>query len=404
MVGRSPRNPWQAGFSEHEYKQRYNHLRHEMQLRSLDCLLIYGTGVFFGSDPGSPNVMYLAGYPPAIAGYLVFPRTGEPTLVLFAGNHLANAKDLSVVTDIRTGRDIAEVAVARIHELGLGGGRIGLVGNFGWTLASVPLEHYQTLTRAFPSATFENVTDWYEDARLVKSTEEIRLMERAAAICDAAQKYGRQLMRPGAVDIDIQNKVQAFVHRKGARTAFGHVQPTPMANPSMAYPSFYPTGRIFQPGDAVMTEFTAGIGGYLGKLFATMFIGQPTPAYRDMFGLAAETYHALHERVQPGMRVREVRQFMAARTNTSAYEANYMFSGWSNYNTPPAYNPRTDDRELDLELSPGLCFSVVGWMRTPDHSAGVWIGDTSIMTNQGLRNLHAYPIDDMSYATLQDGL
>ena len=400
MVGRSPSNPWQPGFSKDEYLERYSRLRHEMQLRSLDCLLIYGTGVFFGSDPGSPNVMYLAGYPPAIGGYLVFPRVGDPTLVIFAGNHLANAKDLSVVTDIRAGRDIAAVAVARMRELSLEGGRIGLVGNFGWTLASVPVEHHRTFTVAFPDASFENVTDWYEGTRLMKSPEEVRLMEKAAAICDAAQEHVRRLARPGAVDIDIQNAAQAFVHRKGARTAFGHIQPTPMTNPSMDYPSFYPIGRVFQTGDAVLTEFTAGVGGYLGKLFATMFLGEPTRPYREMFGLAADTYHLLHERVRSGMRVREVRQFMAARATGSGYESTYMFSGWSNYNTPPAYNPRADDPELELELRPGLCFSVVGWTRTNDHSAGVWIGDTSIMTDAGLRNLHAYPADDINHATL----
>jgi Xaa-Pro aminopeptidase len=371
-----------------------------MQARSLDCLLVYGTGVFFGSDPGSPNVMYLAGYPPAIAGYLVFPRVGDPTLVLFVSGHLANAKDLSVVKDIRTGRDIAAVAVTRIQELGLGSGRIGLVGNFGWTRASVPVEHYQTFTQALPGASFENVTDWYEGRRLIKSREEVDLLERAAAICDGGQEYARELMRPGALDIDIQNEVQAYVHRKGARTTFGHVQPTPMANPSMAYPSFYPIGRAFQTGDAVMTEFTAGLGGYLAKLFVTLFLGAPTPAYREMFELAADTYHALHERVEPGMRVTDVDQFMSARVSDTAYELGYMFAGWSNYNTPPAVNPRSGDWELELTLSPGICFSVVGWTRTPDRSAGVWVGDTSIMTDSGLRNLHAYPVDDLSHATL----
>jgi hypothetical protein len=77
-----------------------------------------------------------------------------------------------------------------------------------------------------------------------------------------------------------------------------------------------------------------------------------------------------------------------------------MFAGWSNYNTPPAVNPRSGDWELELKLSPGICFSVVGWIRTRDRSAGVWVGDTSIMTDNGLRNLHEYPVDDLSHATL----
>lgn len=393
-------NPWQPHFSTQEYERRYDRLRHEMQLRSLDCLVIYGTGVFFGSDPGSPNVMYLAAYPPAIAGYVVFPRVGEPTLVLFVAGHLANAKDLSVIGDIRTGRNIAGVAVTRMQELGLDSGRIGLVGNFGWTQASVPVEHYRTFTDAFPAASFDNVTDWYEAARLVKSTEEVRLMEMAASVCDEGQEHVRDLVRPGVIDIDIQNEFQAFVHRKGARTTFGHIQPTPMANPAMAYPSFYPIGRAVATGDVVMTEFTAGLGGYMGKLFVTMFLGEPTPRYGEMFRVAAETYHLLHDRVRAGMSVGEVDQLMVTRANQSLFDLGYVFAGWSNYNTPPAVNPRAGEWELELELRPGLCFSVVGWTRTRDRSAGVWIGDTSVMTDTSLRNLHKYPVDDLAYSTL----
>jgi len=391
---------WRARFSQGEYDERYARLRQRMDEASLDCLLVYGSPLFFGSDGGSPNLTYLAGYAPSVHGYLVFPRDADPTLIIFAGNHVTNAREVGVISDVRAARAIEDAVVVRVRELGRDGPKVGIVGNFGWCGASIPVEHYRTFVDAFGAGAVEVVTEWFELGRLTKSVEEIRVLREAAAICDEAQEHMRGLAVPGAVDVALQNRVWSLVHDRGGRTAFGHVQPTPMEHPEMQYPSYYPVGRVVAAGDAIMSELTAGLGGYFGKLFGTMFVGQPTASYSEMFHLAADIRREIYESATPGMPARELGRLLDGDAAKFGYESSSHLAGWSTYNTPPAYNPRADDSELDMPLTPGICFSVVGWVRTRDRTSAVWLGDTAIMTDDGLSSLHHYPIDDIAHATL----
>lgn len=61
-------NDWWPKFSKREYARRYDDLRRAMDERGLDCLAIYGAPLFFGTDPGGPNIAYLAAYAPAVHG------------------------------------------------------------------------------------------------------------------------------------------------------------------------------------------------------------------------------------------------------------------------------------------------------------------------------------------------
>ena len=101
---------------------------------------------------------------------------------------------------IYVGTDLPGLVRDRLNELGLTESRIGIVGNFAWSKASIPVEHHEAFKTNLPNATLEYVTEWYEQCRLAKSDEEVQFMQAGAAICDrafdafrgmAALTYGR---------------------------------------------------------------------------------------------------------------------------------------------------------------------------------------------------------------------
>ena len=69
--------PW---FSDNEYKARYSRIRKEMEKKNLDCLIIYGIGGYLGTDPGRPNVVYVASFASFVQTYVIFPLNEEHTL------------------------------------------------------------------------------------------------------------------------------------------------------------------------------------------------------------------------------------------------------------------------------------------------------------------------------------
>jgi Xaa-Pro aminopeptidase len=393
-------NDWWPRFSDSEYERRYRLVREAMAARGLDCLLVYGAPIFYGTDPGAPNMVYLAGYAPSCQGYVVFPREGEPTLLIYEAIHRANALEMSVLPDVRGGTGLEALAVERVRELGCEGGRVGIVGSFGWSGVSIPVEHDRAFRDGLPGATFETVTGWFEELRLVKSEGELALMRAAALMTDRAAEAIQAMARPGVTDIALHNEALRVVHELGGRTPFGHLGSTSMLHPAMVYPRYYPLNRVVQRGDVIMTEVCAGSGGYFGKIYGTLVVGPPTAAYQRMLELAAAGYRQLYETVKPGLRVGDIQDALATVDQPAGLRVRASAGGWSTYNTPPSLFPGRATALREMVLQPGLCLNVNGWVMSDDERMGVWLGDTAVLTADGLRPLTRYPVSDLERIVL----
>jgi Xaa-Pro aminopeptidase len=389
-------------FSPGEYERRRRVIRESMRERGLDCLVVYGAHHWAGTDSGQVNAVYLANYAAIPHGYVILPLDAEPTLFLSFGGHLTNAREISAVEDVRVGGfDLVPAVAARLEELGLGSGRIGIVGPLpSWWTNTIPVEHHAYLTGRFPGARFETVSDWYEGFRLAKSDEEIERMRRAAALTDQAQEAVIRAARVGVRHSDLRRLVEEVVGQAGGRYPFSHVGSTSMANPDRVYPDFYPTHRTIAAGDVVMTEVAAGYGLYFGKLWATWFMGEPTDEYRRLFELAVSVYDRVVDELRPGMTARDVDRWLDPFREAGCTNGLALVSGWSSYNHAPNVG-RIDEPvqvapdgpdEAPPVFEPGQTLTVNAYPILRGTHVGIWVGTTCVLTDHGLDRLHAYPV------------
>ena len=287
-------NDWLPPFSLQEYERRYEVVRNGMKEHGLDALIVYGAHAFAGRDLGQINAVYLSNYAAFIQTYVVVPLHDEPTMFIPIAQHLPNAKDLSCLTDVRAvGGTRCELGVsARLKELGLERGRIGVVGplNASWWNMSLPAEARDHFDEVMPEAEFRVVSDLYEQWRLIKSDEELAHQKHAASINDSAQEAVVSATKPGIRHSELSDIGYAVSSRLRGNTAYIHMSSTSMTDPSMTYPDPYPTHKLVGPGEVVMSEHSVGFGGYYGKLMSTWFVDEPTKEYRELFSVAAEVY------------------------------------------------------------------------------------------------------------------
>ncbi len=393
-------NNFYPRFSAKEYHDRYERIRRGMKEENLDCLIIYGAHTFFGTDPGQSNVIYLSAYAAFHHTYIVFPRSGDPTLFLWIGVHLKNAQSMSVIKDIRVGPTGA--VADRIIELGCDQGNIGMVG-YGWggVDCTVPVEDWKVLTKKLSRANFKTVTGWYNKFKEVLSKEEIKFVKRGAEINDAAYKALVKAIRPGkTTDSQLLDVALATVHSMGGRIPFGHVESTPMSAPSTYYPNPYPLNRTIERGDVVLTEIAAGWGGYMGKIWGTIFVGKPNKLYGELFELAQDCYRGLVKGIKPGLRGKDMQSALAGRILDAGYDSLSIIHGWSMYNTAPSIallgKPLCDPKDMEYEFLPGHTYSVVGWPVEKNLKYGLWLGDSCLVTKTGCRSIHEdYRVDEM---------
>ena len=399
-------NDYFPAFSEKEYARRRQTIRVSMKEHGLDCLIVYGAYSVGGTDTGQSNAVYLANYAGVGHSYVVLPLEEDPTLVIGLSLHIPNARDCSVIDDIRAGgADLIPAVADRITELGLEKGNIGIVGPLMscYFNNTIPVEHYNYLTETFPKAGFRTSTEIYDTCRLEKSEEEIALMDKAGKLTDMAHEELFMATRPGIRHSDLRQIVEGVAGRFGGKYPFSHVGSTPMANPERFYPDFYPTHRTIEAGDVVMTEISAGYGTYFGKIWGTFFVGGPTDEYVKLFELAVSVHDTAIREIKPGMAGRDVNKWLEPFKEAGYINFTNLVMGWSNLNhaphvgalegSPPA--ARIKQSDLDFVFKPGHCVTVVAFPVDPDTKRGLWVGTTCVFTKSGLRKLHAYPVNKM---------
>jgi len=390
-------------FSEAEYKRRFNVLSEAMKEAGLDCLLIYGVLSLAGNDTGQINAQYLSNYAGVGQTYVVFPVNEAPTYHIGMPLHSQNARDISPIQDIRGGIAIEETVSARLKELGLEKGNIGIIGaavSF-FMPCTIPREHDMRFTKEFPQANFLDVSEWYEAIRSIKSEEEIALIERAAALNDLCHEEMVHSTRPGMSHADMRWIVEqvAFMHK--GNHCMMHLSSWPTAGQDWTYPDFRPTDRTVEAGHLVMSEMPVGYGRYYTKIMGTYFLGEPSREHRDMFELAASVHEQVVRELKPGMKGSDVDRFMDP-FREAGYISSSLVSGWCNYNSLPFvgqthenFPDRQRQSHLDYIFRPGLCIQVMSYPISADLQKGVWAGSTCLFTEDGLRELNKYPVREL---------
>ncbi|NND49881.1 MAG: aminopeptidase P family protein, partial [Rhizobiales bacterium] len=359
--------PW---FSEDEYRRRYALVRAAMEQAGFECLVVYGISRGMGMEPGQTNLVYLTSVASWSQTYLVFPLHEDPTMFVTTANHVKNIRDNSVIKDVRSGGSptatggrggTAEAVAERLKQLGVENKRIGIVGDTSWLNINLPYESHMTLTEALPEAEFEVVTRWYEDLRMVKSEEELERMRKSAAITDAVYDVMVNATRPGVRPCDLYNVSCRTALEMGGRLTLNHVGRTPMKNPDMDYPHYYPLTTPIEMGDVIMTEVAAGIGGYYGKIWGTFFIGDPTPEYEKMFALSASTGRNLHAALKAGVRAGDLKSVCQDDILSAGYVPKCAITGWATWNEPPDIRCHGESMtDEDYVIPENICVSTTG--------------------------------------------
>ncbi|OGO19886.1 MAG: hypothetical protein A2Z14_08705 [Chloroflexi bacterium RBG_16_48_8] len=177
-------------FSEAEYARRHKLTREKMAKLNLDFIIVPRANNYRSMGQG---LVWLTGHwdKRAYVNYVVFPMEGDPTVYLPMGGSHAGAFRLAASTsDMRLLPNGLFTAgfVERIKELGLEGGRIGLMNGLseGRGAESIPANYYVYLQENLPKAKLVFVEKFFHELMFRHSEEEVAFMRKAGRLLDRA--------------------------------------------------------------------------------------------------------------------------------------------------------------------------------------------------------------------------
>lgn len=418
MRSAAPFTPYTTGtLSLEERDRRWAALRRKMAMRDIDCLLFVGTDINWGM--GMANVRYITQIGSALGAQVVFPLVGEPIVYNGVGHlnipgNIHSANPVPWVQDVRPFADIATIC-KEIADRGLNSKRVGLVGfrrrsataNIGWQM-------YEAIKEALPGITISDETLLLDELRLIKSAEEIRLLERASEIAVKRVKHLGEVLRPGMTEREAWADMEHTQLVEGGEPCTFNlfmsgsaVKPVEAGLQHLLHGSEWPASpsdRVLESGDLLIAEFHSQVEGYLAATEFSWFIGKAPDPLRRVHDVAIMCEDAAHEAIKPGATFLEVWSAMnavAERERVDFIELGFHGHGLASPEYPtivyrPSPNPRSAAVKLGSQmLEPGMVLGInidvhdSTWRK----DVGIMFGGMVVVEEHGCRPLVAAPRD-----------
>ena len=244
------------------------------------------------------------------------------------------------------------------------------------------------LETAAPRATWEDASPVLARLRMRKDEGEIRAMERAVAVAEAALQALRPFLRPGVTEQDAAAELYLQLIRHGSEPELPF-PPIVASGPNSANPHAMPTARALRPGDLVLIDWGARVEGYVSDLTRMFVLGEPRPEWLRWARLVEEAQAAACAAARPGVPAGAVDR-AARRVFEEAGYAAYFIHRTGHGLGLEAHEPPYLFAENKQLLEPGMTFTIEPGLYFPGQG-GVRIEDDVVLTERGCRMLSTLP-------------
>lgn len=287
-----------------ELERRWRAAREMMQEEKVDFLLMQQDEEFLGG-----YVRWFTDIP-AQHNYpftVIFPMDDEMTLISVGGPPPAEpSPPLWAVRGVKrrlsaayfpsahyTSAYDAELAVGVLKEKK--GATIGWVGR-----SFIPITFSEHLGKHLIGSKFVDMTDQIDQIKAIKSQEEIELIQRTAALQDAAMEHVRKVLQPGRRDFEIHAEALYSTMMQGSERQLilvGSGRPgTPVPFQHRRFQN-----RVIRDGDQVSILIEVnGPGGFYAEIARLFSIGKPSQQLQDAFGISVEAQKLTLSLLKPG--------------------------------------------------------------------------------------------------------
>lgn len=364
-------------FSDGEYARRHCALELVMQSHDVDHLLIV-TDHRAGNAP-----QWVTGWPGTVEAYVIFKPGERMTMHVEWFNHLPLAIRLAHDVNVRWGEHRGvEKTIEELKRRGAK--RVGLIG-------PLVVPKYKLMESEFAVVLLDAE---YVRLRLVKSEEEIEWLRLGAALSDAGFRELLDNTRPGLTERELANLVERAYVGRGGTTFIHYIGATSMAAPHICVPPQFASSRKVTPGDIVFCELSASWWDYAGQVLRTFTVGaEATALYRDLHATAEAAFDAITGKIHHGTTMEEIVEASGVIEDRGFTIYDDLMHGFGGGYFPPILGSRSRPAGPlpAMTLEENMTIVVQPNVVTPDHKAGVQVGELVRVTRTGFERLHSAP-------------
>jgi Xaa-Pro aminopeptidase len=229
----------------------------------------------------------------------------------------------------------------------------------GFEGKSISFSTYKELTDALSDAkrkiSLTSTDGMAESLRAVKDRDELELIEKAAALADAALEYIIPRIKPDVSEKEIAWEIESFLRRNGS-------EPVPFelivaSGPDSAMPHARPTDRAIREGEPVVIDIGATVEGYTSDITRTICLGSGDSMYNKVYDIVLGAQLTAMATLQAGMTGEQVDRLARTVIEQAGYKDAFGHGLGHGVGLATHEEPRLGTSSTDV-LAEGMVFTI----------------------------------------------
>lgn len=240
-------------------------LRQLLQAKELDGILI----------SSSINRRYITGFT-GTAGVALVSQTDARFVTDFRYTKQANDQ-IADFTVVEHQNGLNEEIKSQLKEMD--------IQKLGFEQDHVTYSQYTTFKDTF-EAELIPVDNMVEALRIIKTSDELDIMKKAAKIADDAFEHIQAYIKPGVREIDISNELEFFMRKQGATSSSFDI--IIASGKRSALPHGVASDKKIQAGELVTMDYGALYQGYCSDITRTVAVGEISEQLHSIYHVVLE--------------------------------------------------------------------------------------------------------------------
>jgi Xaa-Pro aminopeptidase len=238
------------------------------------------------------------------------------------------------------------------------------------------------------------------DARVIKSPDEIMLLNQAAAMVDGVYQDIVDTLKPGVRE----NEIVALANKRLYELGSDQVEAVNSISGERCNPHPHNfTDRIIRPGDQAFFDIIHSFNGYRTCYYRTFGVGSATQAQHDAYKQARAWMDAAIDAIKPGVttdvvaRVLPRAQDFGFDSELAAFGLQFAHGLGLGLHERPIIS-RLNSLEHPIELRAGMVFAMETYCPAADGISAARIEEEVVVTDYGTEILTKFPAQDLFVA------
>ena len=238
------------------------------------------------------------------------------------------------------------------------------------------------------------------DARVIKSNDEIMLLNQAAAMVDGVYQDIVDVLKPGIRE----NEIVALANKRLYEMGSDEVEAVNAISGERCNPHPHNfTDRIIRPGDQAFFDIIHSYNGYRTCYYRTFGVGSATQSQRDAYKQAREWMDSSIAAIRPGAGSDQIARLLPRaedfgfENEMAAFGLQFAHGLGLGLHERPIIS-RLNSLENPIELQAGMVFAMETYCPASDGTSAARIEEEVVVTDDGPVILTKFPAQELFVA------